>query len=86
MSLATFSARRVDLIGVLAVLITATALITTLVLLTVAPRAELGVSARESATYASVRSIASVDPRDGDYVGDTRDARVCDPSGNCRVP
>ena len=74
MSLATFSARRVDLVGLLAVLITATALITTLVLLTVAPRAEPGFPALMSVTPTAVWSIA---PSDGG------DVRGC---GNCLVP
>jgi hypothetical protein len=77
MSLAAFSARRVDLLGLLAVLITASALIATVVLLTVAPRAEPTMPANRSATPASVSLI---DSSDGGYV---REVRGCDSVGNC---
>jgi hypothetical protein len=77
MSLATFRAHRVDLLGLLAVLITASALITTVVLLTVAPRAEPGLPARMSVTPTAVWSI---NPSDGG------DVRGCDRVGNCLAP
>jgi hypothetical protein len=77
MSLATFGERRVDLLGFLAVLITASALIATVVLLTVAPRAEPTMPTNGSATIASVWSI---DSSDGGYVGEVQG---CDSVGNC---
>jgi hypothetical protein len=83
MSLATYRARRVDLLGFLAVLIAASALMLTVVLLTVAPRVEPAAGAPGPAASTSTESI---EPRGTGYVRDAYDARFCDSVGNCLDP